>query len=200
MNSKYQITFFVCLCALLVSCDRKEEIVYYEVPKEELKLDTTLASHGHSDEGGEHHHEAQSSLSWDVPEAWREGKSSSMRLGSYTSSDPSEVDIAVTKFPGDVGGLFSNVNRWRGQIGLGQLASASDLKDYVVPLKTDHLEFDLVSLENFGEERLKTYVGVLNRGGETWFFKITGDHKKVSAQRENFIDFLLTVREEEATD
>ena len=43
-----------------------------------------------------------------------------MRLASHKVSDEdgNEIDFSITSFPGDVGGLLANVNRWLGQIGL----------------------------------------------------------------------------------
>ena len=54
------------------------------------------------------------------PTTWKDGKTSSMRIASLKVDDQngSELDISVTTFPGDVGGLLANVNRWVGQIEL----------------------------------------------------------------------------------
>ena len=55
-----------------------------------------------------------------VPTGWKPGKVSSMRLGSYSveEEDGCSLDISITSFPGDLGGLMPNVERWLGQIGL----------------------------------------------------------------------------------
>ena len=55
-----------------------------------------------------------------VPTGWKPGKVSSMRLGSYSveEEDGCSLDISITSFPGDLGGLMPNVKRWLGQIGL----------------------------------------------------------------------------------
>jgi hypothetical protein len=57
---------------------------------------------------------------WFIPEGWEPGKKSSMRIGSFAVKDgnDSSLDISVTAFPGDLGGLLPNVERWLGQIGL----------------------------------------------------------------------------------
>jgi hypothetical protein len=57
---------------------------------------------------------------WFIPEGWEPGKKSSMRIGSFSVKDgkDSSLDISVTSFPGDLGGLLPNVERWLGQIGL----------------------------------------------------------------------------------
>ena len=55
-----------------------------------------------------------------VPTGWKPGKVSSMRLGSYSveEEDGCSLDISITSFPGDLGGLMPNVERWLGQISL----------------------------------------------------------------------------------
>lgn len=62
----------------------------------------------------------QSQDKWFIPEGWETGKKSSMRIGSFSVQDGnnSSLDISVTAFPGDLGGLLPNVERWLGQIGL----------------------------------------------------------------------------------
>ena len=62
----------------------------------------------------------QSQDKWFIPKGWEPGKKSSMRIGSFAVKDgnDSSLDISVTAFPGDLGGLLPNVERWLGQIGL----------------------------------------------------------------------------------
>jgi hypothetical protein len=45
-----------------------------------------------------------------------------MRLATYIAPDPGgPVEVAVTRFGGRVGGALANINRWRGQMGLGPI-------------------------------------------------------------------------------
>lgn len=64
--------------------------------------------------------EAESAWPWRVPEGWvLDPEPRRMRLATYVVSDESgDVEVAVTRFPGRVGGELANVNRWRGQMGL----------------------------------------------------------------------------------
>ena len=57
----------------------------------------------------------------------------------------SKAEIAVTVFPGNVGGLTANVNRWRGQIGLAPLAPA-ELEANLDHLDANGLHFEIVVL------------------------------------------------------
>src|SRR5260370_18840650 len=55
---------------------------------------------------------------WRVPPDWKEQPLSEMRLASFKAegANGESADISISSFPGDAGGLESNVNRWRGQV------------------------------------------------------------------------------------
>ena len=60
-------------------------------------------------------------FTWVLPEGWEEGKQSSMRLASYNVplSGGGVGDFSLVQLGGVAGGVMANINRWRGQIGLG---------------------------------------------------------------------------------
>ena len=65
-------------------------------------------------------------LVWSAPAAWKPKAVSSMRRGSFEVGEGTGplADLAITVFPGDVGGDLANVNRWRGQLDLPPIAEA----------------------------------------------------------------------------
>ncbi len=67
-----------------------------------------------------------------------------MRKGSYALGGGAEV--AITAFPGDVGGVLANVNRWRGQAGLAPVDDAG-LGQATSALDANGLHFTLVDAE-----------------------------------------------------
>lgn len=65
-------------------------------------------------------------VSWTLPAGWSEQKGagdrkSTLRLGR----EEPLLEVSVTSFPGDAGGLQPNLNRWRGQLGLTPAADAA---------------------------------------------------------------------------
>src|SRR5690606_18990816 len=57
---------------------------------------------------------------WVVPIGWTlvPGERP-MRVATYEAPGPDgPVEVAITRFPGRVGGELANINRWRGQMGL----------------------------------------------------------------------------------
>lgn len=204
------ILCLVCGFVLLAGC-KKSEISYYEVPREEsiaVEPDPTLPDNHPPAQGSGQtasdtakraatnliqapQTELDSQLSWDIPEHWIAGRSSSMRLGSYTVADSPSLDISITRFPGDVGGLLSNVNRWRGQIGLSPI-SADVMEGERTTRTTDFATFELVSLHN-PETHQKMWVALLDFGGHTWFFKMTGPDADVDKERSAFLNLVDSV-------
>jgi hypothetical protein len=62
----------------------------------------------------------------ELPAGWTAGAPNAMRKGSWIVTGPggSQAEVAVTVFPGNVGGTTANVNRWRGQLGLAPATEA----------------------------------------------------------------------------
>ena len=187
------------LVLLLLSSCSDDDITYYEVPKEPASNNMVLPD-GHpqvgaaSTEFGPTTAQAESDLAWQVPEGWTDGKSSSMRLGSYAVADMADnsPDISVTRFPGDVGGLFSNVNRWRGQLGLERLGDPSELGTIPI-LDTGRFQFQIVDLVTDADPAMATRVAILEMDGFSWFFKITGVKEAVEAEHDRFEQFVRSV-------
>jgi hypothetical protein len=128
-------------------------------------------------------------LVWTAPAQWSPKQGSTMRKGSYLISGPEgDGDLAITAFPGDVGGDLANVNRWRGQL---QLPPVADLAGAVQPLDVNGLHMLVFDAANSGSRILGAIVP---RPGETWFFKLTGPDALVARTKPAFLDFLQTVK------
>ncbi|MDG1139004.1 MAG: hypothetical protein P8N49_05735 [Opitutales bacterium] len=128
---------------------------------------------------------------WDAPDHWITGKASTVRIASYTVSDEdgNELDFSITSFPGDVGGLQSNVNRWLTQIELPKIESLESTP-YLTSYSIDEKDAHLFLAENTE----KTIYGALLFGkSRSWFFKIMGDTSLAKVEKENFLNLLTTV-------
>jgi len=140
---------------------------------------------------------ANAQPAWDIPAGWRQVPPTQMLLAKFTIANTSgAADVTVSKFPGEVGGLLPNVNRWRGQVGLepieptGLSQSTSSLD--VPSGKATLVDVNGTEPKNGKETRL---VGVIwPRNGETWFYKMTGNLRVVADQKDTFIKFVQSVR------
>lgn len=127
---------------------------------------------------------------WQVPPQWRQGPPSQIRRGSFLAGPPDrQADIAVTVFPGDVGGLLANVNRWRQQVGLGPVSEAG-LRDLVTELTIDDVAVQLVE---FSGQQAGTISAIIPKDGQTWFFRMTAPPSTLAMERENFLAFINSI-------
>jgi hypothetical protein len=137
---------------------------------------------------------------WSVPANWQPGSPSSMRRATFVvnGADGQTAEIAVSVFPGDVGGLMANINRWRGQIGLPPVAP-DEVAGITADLDVDGTKSTVVDFKADTAPPGKTQpprmiVVTVPDAGNSWFFKMTGDAPLVDAQKESFLQFVKSVR------
>lgn len=138
--------------------------------------------------------QAAGALQFQTPDGWQKQPPSGIRKAELAyNGDNGSATISVTVFPGDVGGLLANVNRWRGQAGLSAITAA---------------ELPQVTSQRMISNHRSTYVrlpgetqsilgGLLPFHGKTWFFKMSGDTAAVLAQENALLQFLDSVQIED---
>jgi hypothetical protein len=135
-------------------------------------------------------------LTWTAPGNWQTKAASSMRKGSYSivGDGGAVAELAITAFPGDVGGTVANVNRWRGQLGLAALHDAA-VSDMLTHVEVNNLSVTWVDFANPGAAPPQRIVGaMIPFGGATWFFKLMGPEAVVAHAKPAFLEFLQTVK------
>jgi hypothetical protein len=95
-------------------------------------------------------------IDWTLPTGWkREEGNSEMRFATLRLESPSseKLEVSVTKLGADPGSLLSNVNRWRGQIGLSPIPE-DRLSEAVAEKQTDQkVAYKLVDFSGPGKPR-----------------------------------------------
>ena len=130
---------------------------------------------------------------WDAPAHWQLQPGKTMVVASYAiSSEGGKAEIAISSFPGDVGGLSANIARWRGQIGL-KSASEADVSKLASPLDVNGTSATLVDMVNDATGTRLTAV-ILPHAGMSWFFKMTGPDAVVTKEKAAFIKFVQSVK------
>jgi hypothetical protein len=136
---------------------------------------------------------------WDVPAGWQAQPPSSMLLARFAIADKElgKADVTISSFPGDVGGLLANVNRWGSQLGLGAMSEA-DLAKVTSPMDLNGVKATIVEMESKraagGGTSTRMIVAVVPRDGQTWFFKLLGDDRLVAREKPALIKFVESVR------
>jgi hypothetical protein len=133
---------------------------------------------------------------WEVPAHWQKQGPKNMVLATFAVTEGAgRAEIAISSFPGNVGGLTANVNRWRRQLGLTELAE-SEVGSVTSPLQVNGENATVVDLKNDkGPNGAQSTVAVIvPHAGSSWFFKITGPDAVVNKEKPAFIKFVQSVR------
>ena len=132
------------------------------------------------------------SLTWTVPDGWVLAPAAAARYAtlSVAGADGAKAELAISHFPGDVGGDLANVNRWRQQIGLAAVEAAA-LPPLVTKLSAGTVSFSLIDATG-AEARL--VAAWTRHGADTWFFKFSGSAALVAAEKAKFTAFIESVR------
>ncbi len=133
-----------------------------------------------------------------LPKGWeKSGKQVPFSIATFEVRDGERsAQMTISPFPGSAGGLLTNVNRWRDQLGLKSVDEAEmkqELRQTKVAGIAGHA-VDLSSPERPGEERKRILVVIVPHRGQTWFFKMMGPADLVEKQKPAFEAFLKSVR------
>jgi hypothetical protein len=130
---------------------------------------------------------------WVVPEGWSPVPGERpMRLATFEIPDPAgAIEVAVTRFPGDVGGVLANINRWRGQMGLGPVSEAE--------LETFIQRFEAPGYTGYwarirGEQQHMIAAGVHEAGADrTWFVRVIAGPDAADRVQDEVIAFARSI-------
>lgn len=205
--SRLSVFTLALLFAILAGC-RDNSVKAYRVPKEKAPELPPAASATANDTnapppdmGGTMATTpvataAGDGLTWTAPAGWEARQGSAMRKATYviTGDAGATAELAVTAFPGDVGGDLANVNRWRGQLGLPPI-SAAELPAALQRFESNGFKIAVADLAaSSGNPPTRVLGGIVPFSGSTWFFKLTGPAPLIEREKSAFIDFLKTIK------
>ena len=128
------------------------------------------------------------SPTWTKPDSWAAKPPTSMRLGNFTAGN-GQAEITVMSFPGDVGGLLANVNRWREQSGLPPV-DAVGLAEATSQQTLSGTPATLVEAIGDKTGSISVYHPV---DGQTWVYKISGPSAVVTTEKGSFMEFIKSI-------
>ena len=110
-------------------------------------------------------------------------------------SNSASADVSVIAFPGEAGGLISNINRWRGQLQLAPL-DEDQLAQRTQRTEVDHVPTYLVDFQTAENAPKPSRIlgAVFQSADRTWFVKMTGPPELLERQHQNFLDFVKSFR------
>ncbi len=175
----------LAIAMALVSCNN-DKIEVYSIPKEGINVAMQSGSAGLVPPPG-------NPAQWIKPDGWSEQPLSEMRLGSFKVEGPNatSADVSVIAFPGEAGGLSSNINRWRGQLQLAPL-DEDQLSQVIQHTEVNNVPTYLVDFQTAdnGPKPSRILGAVLQTADRAWFVKMTGPPELIESQRQKFLDFV----------
>jgi hypothetical protein len=137
----------------------------------------------------------QPKVSWQtIPEGWKTAPPGQMVHTKWivAGAGGATAEVAVSVFPGDVGGLVPNLNRWRAKVGQGPAPEAELLShaDNTEVLGGKATLVDFAGTDPETSSPLRLLGAVVKRDGWSWFYKFTGTPAVVEAHREAFVKFV----------
>ncbi len=107
-----------------------------------------------------------------------------MRVATFKFGD---VEISLSQFPGDVGGVLANANRWRAQVGLPPITSAQ-LPEQVTAFRNNGFSGQTLRIKGPDKQMLGAIISepAANR---TWFVKAVTTSAEADKLEPSFIEF-----------
>lgn len=173
---------------LVVGCDRKDDIQTYTVPKT-----LAIASEPVADSA-----DASNSPQWTVPVGWTFVPGKDMRFASFkVSTAHPEVELTIVPLGATAGSLIDNVHRWQKQIGLAP-SEPKDLQNIMTSADLSGTPaglFDMTgTVPSDGKPQQRLLAAIIPQPTQTWFFKLMGPIDVVTAQKDNFNNFIHSLK------
>ncbi len=193
----------VVLCLAAAGCKRDEEIKVQQVPKDSDSTAQQMAQpqaapeiaanpHAGMDMGGG---AAQPQLKWTLPGNWQEKPLTQFRAASFDAKgkDGQVADVSIIPLPsGGPEMELATLNMWRSEM---QLPPAQKVDSQPVSIGAAQGKlYEVLGDKTSG----RIEAAVLERGGTSWYFKLTGKDAAVLDQKPAFLDFLKSVSFESA--
>jgi hypothetical protein len=131
---------------------------------------------------------------WTPPAHWKEKTPGPMLTAAYNIEGDGQAEVTISQLGGEGGGMAPNINRWRGQLGLAP-ASESEIQQSVTYFDVSGRKAYLADLKGTnvrtGKAARMIAVGV-PAGGQTWFYKMTGDEALVGKEKDALVKFITS--------
>ena len=151
-------------CTAMTGCESAAEITDYTAPKDS---------------------EANRPFSCRVPPEWVLGANDRFSKLAFESKTGARITVSSLNGSGDEF-LLININRWRRQVALAPVEKLEGLGK--AELKKGEAQF-----VNLAGEAKALQGAMVEHGGRTWFFKMSGTVASVADQSDEFSDFLKSV-------
>ena len=184
-----KLGIFLFAAFALTSCGGDRDIQVYRLAKDDEQQQNERAEMEQLLPQPEVH---SAKITWSAPNSWDEQPAGGMRKGSFLvkAPDGSSVDISIIFLEGSAGGDLANVNRWRQQISLPPW-SEQELREREEMVETP---LGPSRIYDFASEQTRTIAAILPFQHGTWFFKLQGEDRLVTAEKAHLFQLMKSVQ------
>jgi hypothetical protein len=133
---------------------------------------------------------------WSVPAQWVETPPRAMLFKSFSVAGDAggKAEVTVSFFPGAVGGVLANVNRWRAQLSQKpvEAGALAGMTESVQTADGPATMVDFTGTDAKTGRAARMVAAIVPHGGKTWFYKLIGDGAVVGQQKDSFVNFVKT--------
>ena len=170
---KYYI--YISIMFLFISCEDNSSARVYKLNKNPIKKDNAA-------------------IVWSVPSEWEEIAGNTFSLAVYKILNVKDYsEISVSKFPGDAGGVESNVNRWRRQVELSPLNLDQIISESITKINPIG-RYSLHKIINNEKIQTAFLCMILPLDDSTIFVKLKSTKNEISNLEQSFIEFCSSFR------
>ena len=131
-------------------------------------------------------------LAYLLPSGWEKIPSGKMVLETYKLISGSKVTLSA--FPGDVGGLAANVNRWARQSNLKDRDLINEVLSQVKKKSGKRVYLLVDFLKVTSGEQSSLLAAIFSFKDKTLFVKLVGQHRDLEAEKNTFLGFLNSIK------
>ncbi|HZV34401.1 MAG TPA: hypothetical protein VFB72_07465 [Verrucomicrobiae bacterium] len=135
---------------------------------------------------------------WQVPANWKQVGASPMLAAKFQVSDAGNqrAEINVSTSSGLGGGAVANINRWRGQLGLGPVdqAGLDKLISNVDLARGKGMLVDMNGADPESGDSRRLVALIVPLADQTWFFKLMGSARVVEKEKAALIQFVQSAQ------
>ena len=131
-------------------------------------------------------------IKFTLPKGWKEVPAGQFQTSRFVVGDEKEpVEISISSAGGD---LASNINRWRGQVGLEPI-SDEQIASAMTPTKVSGQSGLQIEVIGPPGEKQQAILGVIvPSAGRNLFIKLKGPAKPALEQKKNFDEFVKSLK------
>jgi len=149
------------------------------IPAEMMDAPTTLPTDG--------------PITWTLPKDWSQQAGTGPRYATLRTPEARRAELAITNFPGDVGGTLPNINRWRAQAGLAAIA-VDQLEQNITRLDVNGIKVVVADIAGEKPNGPGMLAAIVPDNDSTWFFKLLGTKETAAKNKDDFMQLVKSIK------